>query len=136
MNYHNIIFFDGYCILCNKFIDLFLDLDKSKHLYYTPLTSNYAQKILSGLDITEINSSNIDTVIYLKDKKIFLKSDAIIEIIKELGGVYKASILLYVVPQIIRNWCYDLVAENRYSLFGKMKECRTISPEERSRILE
>lgn len=136
MDYHNIIFFDGYCILCNKFIDLFLNIDKSKHFNYTPLTSNYAQRILSELDIPEINFSDIDSVIYLKNKKLFLKSDAIIEIIKELGGIYKAIILLYIIPQTIRDWCYDLVAKNRYSLFGKMKECRVISHEEKSRILE
>ena len=64
------------------------------------------------------------------------RSNAVIEIIRDLGGIYKTGILLYVVPQKIRDWCYDLVAKNRYSLFGKMDHCRTISLEERGRILE
>ncbi|MFL2756856.1 MAG: thiol-disulfide oxidoreductase DCC family protein [Dehalococcoidia bacterium] len=136
MNNHNIVFFDGYCILCNKFIDLLLNIDKNKCFYYTPLTSNYAKKILENLDGPKIEVKNINTVIYLKNQQLFFKSDAVIEIINELGGCYKACLALYLVPKKIRDWCYDLVAKNRYQIFGKMNHCRVIKQEEKYRILE
>jgi len=136
MDYHNIVFFDGYCILCNKFIDLSLKIDRRKKLYYSMLDSKYAEKLFNEINTHKSEIINIDSVIYFKDKKIYSKSNAVIEIIRDLGGIYKTGILLYVVPQKIRDWCYDLVAKNRYSLFGKMDHCRTISLEERGRILE
>ena len=136
MNNHNIVFFDGYCILCNRFIDLFLNIDKNKYFYYTPLTSNYAINTLEKLDDPRIEVKNINTVIYLKNQQLFFKSDAIIEIINDLGSWYKISLVLYVVPKKIRDWCYDLIAKNRYHIFGKMKQCRIIKQEEKDRILE
>lgn len=134
MDYHNIIFFDGYCILCNKFVNLFLHIDNLNRFYFTPITSDYSQKILSKLESPD--TKNVDTIIYLKNNYLFFKSDAIIEITRELGGIYKAITLLYIFPRSIRDWCYDLIARNRYFLFRKREYCKIISPKNKSRILE
>ena len=81
MDYHNIVFFDGYCILCNKFIDLSLKIDSRKKLYYSTLDSKYAEKLFNEINTHKSEIINIDSVIYFKDKKIYSKSNAVIEII-------------------------------------------------------
>jgi predicted DCC family thiol-disulfide oxidoreductase YuxK len=39
-------------------------------------------------------------------------------------------------PRPLRDLGYDLVASNRYRIFGKLDACRLPSPEERARFLD
>ena len=52
---------------------------------------------------------------------------------KLLYWVVLAGALL--VPQPLRDWCYDRVALNRYLLFGRRDECLVPTPELRRRFL-
>ena len=43
--------------------------------------------------------------------------------------------VLLLVPAFLRNGVYDLIAHNRYRLFGKKESCMLPTPETRSRFL-
>ena len=65
-----------------------------------------------------------DSVVLYHKGKIFLKSDAGIQILKILGGKYSVlSVILSVFPAFLRNVFYDWIAKNRYKWFGKYNEC-------------
>jgi predicted DCC family thiol-disulfide oxidoreductase YuxK len=40
-----------------------------------------------------------------------------------------------ILPQKIRDWCYDRIALNRYALFGRYEYCVRPSPDSESRYL-
>lgn len=105
-----IIFFDGICITCNRFIKFVNVRDKNKSIFFSDLRSEKAILILKENNIV-INS--IDTIIFLNENKKFQKTDAVIEIIKSLGGFYKLIILIKIIPLNFRDYLYDLFAKKR-----------------------
>ena len=83
---NRVIFFDGYCVLCNSFVDFLISRDKKDNFRFASLQSDKAAKILSEFDTNII--ADPDTVIYLRNGDMKFKSDAAIHIISDLGGVF------------------------------------------------
>lgn len=125
-----IVFFDGICGLCNKFIDFLLSEDKNDTLTYAPLQGDTAKMKLSKDEL-----ENVNTIIYQEENKTYKLSDAILKILGSLGGIWKLVIIFRIIPKFIRDKLYKYVASNRYKWFGKKETCRIPTPEERSKIL-
>lgn len=129
-NYDNVIFFDGYCGLCNGFVDFVMSIDKEEKFKFSPLQSEFAQKNLSP-EMT----ANLDSVVFLQGGKTYRKSKAVIRILEDMGGIWKFATIGKVMPEKLLNSAYDLVAKNRYKLFGKKETCRLPTPAERARFI-
>jgi predicted DCC family thiol-disulfide oxidoreductase YuxK len=74
-------------------------------------------------------------VIFIKDGLVYEQSDAVIEIAKLLTGwpgVFKYTII---VPRFFRNYIYQLIAANRYRLFGKQDLCMVPKEEDKKRFI-
>ena len=126
----NIVFFDGVCGLCNYFVDFIIRQDKHNQLLFAPLQGETAAKKLN------LNQAkNFDTVIFSKNGKLHFKSGAGIRILYTAGGFWKISIVLLIIPPFIRNFVYDIIANNRYKWFGKKESCRMPTKEERAKFL-
>lgn len=125
-----VVFFDGICGLCNNFIDLLMQEDRGRVLYFSPLQGSTAQE-----RIAEHLALPVETVIYQRNGRTFTKSSAALRILSDIGGVWKVMTILLVIPAFMRNAVYDLVARNRYRWFGKKESCRMPTPEERARFL-
>ena len=78
-------------------------------------------------------SSNI---VYLRHNDIKIKSDAVLSILWDLGGIYKLGCLVYILPRVVRDFGYDRLAKLRYRIFGKRDTCRVPTPQEMARFLE
>lgn len=130
MNY-NIVFFDGYCVLCNGFVDFLLQADSNKKLKFASLQGQTAKKLLAPSYL-----QSVDTVIFLNnDYRVLTKSAAIIDIVKTLGGLWKSIIVFSVIPSYILDKIYDILARNRFSWFGRRNSCRLPADDEKDRIL-
>lgn len=128
--YENVIFFDGVCGLCNGFVDFIISVDKRKEFRFSPLQSEFAQKNLPP-EMTR----NLDSVVFLKEGKTYRKSQAVIKVLEGLGGIWSLAKMGKVLPESILNSAYDLVAQNRYKIFGKKETCRLPTPDERTRFI-
>ena len=127
-----ILFFDGVCGLCNRFVDFVLKYDRQGRMFFAPLQGTTAATSLPE-DIVQ----NLDTVVFLNDKQWRCRSSAVVRIFWQLGGVWSVlGTLLWIIPKPLRDLGYKLVAGNRYRLFGKKETCRLPTPEERSRFLD
>lgn len=95
------------------------------------------QKGITDTDIVKIISlyENNESVIFLSDEKIYRKSNAIIKVIKTLGGAYKLVGIFYILPESIRDFIYDLIAKYRYKIFGKRVNCHLPKAEFTDRFL-
>jgi len=120
MNTQKIIIFDGVCNFCNKSINFIIKRDPHFHFIFTPYQVQSTQKLLKKYDI-KINSK--DTLILIKDGSYFTKSDAVLEIIKELSGFWYLLRVGKFFPKKFRDYLYDLISQNRYKLFGKKQSC-------------
>ena len=130
-----IVFYDGYCILCNRTIDFVIKYDKKEKILFASLQSDYAISTLSKLKYKSENIKNIDNVIYLQNTIVKIKSDAILSILSDMGGVYHLCNIFYCIPRFVRNYLYDQIANRRYKWFGKRDTCRIPTKNEIHKIL-
>ena len=111
-----VVIFDGLCILCNKSLDLLMRLDKNKVLRYTSLQGEYVKQ----LNVEE----GFESIIFYEEGKLYYKSTAILRILRSLGGVWVMTNIFYIIPRFMRDAIYDIIANYRYNIFGKMESCR------------
>ncbi len=116
----NIIIFDGVCNFCNNGVNFIIKRDKHAKFLFSPMQSNIAQDIMAKYDFDQ---TNLNTILLIKDGKCFSKSDAVIEITKELSAFWYIFSYFKVFPLFIRDYIYDVVSKNRYKLFGKKSSC-------------
>jgi predicted DCC family thiol-disulfide oxidoreductase YuxK len=127
----NIIVFDGVCNFCNRIVQIIIRHDPSAQIHFAAQQSEAGKKLLSDNKILTSASS----VIFIKDRLVYDKSDAVIEIAKLLKGwpiIFKYSII---VPRLLRNTIYKFIAANRYAIFGKQLQCMVPKEEEKRRFL-
>jgi predicted DCC family thiol-disulfide oxidoreductase YuxK len=126
----NVIFFDGYCGLCNGFIDFVMKHDMQNKFLFSPLQGEFAKSHLSPEEIQDLKS-----VIVMINENKFRKSKAVFAIFKELGGMWSFFLVLNILPLRILDFGYEIVASNRYRWFGKRSTCRLPSAEEKLKFL-
>jgi predicted DCC family thiol-disulfide oxidoreductase YuxK len=126
----NVIYFDGVCGLCNGFVDFIMKIDQEGKFKFSPLQSEFAQA-----NLPSEYTASLDSVVVQIDGKIFRKSKAVFAVLKKLGGPWVLVGAIGVLPEALLNRAYDLVAENRYKIFGKKETCRLPTPEERTRFV-
>lgn len=128
-----VILFDGVCNLCNSSVQFVIKHDAKKQFLFASLQSNFGQQVL-----TKYNLSNtiFNSVILLKNEKLYQKSTAALLVAKQLQGAAGWLYLLMIVPGFIRNGVYDIIAKNRYKWFGKQEACWLPTPDLKSRFLD
>jgi predicted DCC family thiol-disulfide oxidoreductase YuxK len=67
----------------------------------------------------DINTVEIDSIVLIKNEIVYIKSSAILEVIKDLSIGWRVFRIGIIVPKGIRDWMYDVVAKYRYKIFGK-----------------
>ena len=131
-----IVFYDGYCVLCSKSIDFILSRDALAGFRFASLQSDFAQRVLPEIGYPMENIENLSNIVYLRHNDLKIKSDAVLSILWDLGGIYKISRLGYFLPRVIRDFGYDRLAKLRYRIFGKRDACHVPTQHEMSRFME
>jgi hypothetical protein len=129
---YQLILFDGVCNFCNAAINFMIDHDPEKYFKFASLQSEIGQAILRKFNK---NTEEFDSVILLKDNQLYLKSAAALEIAKHLSGVWKYLSFFSILPKPFLNFFYDIIAKNRYKIFGKSESCRIPTPGRQERFL-
>ena len=129
---YNIVFFDGVCNLCNGLVKFIIKRDVKNMILFSPLQSPFGQATLKKM---KMDPEEVNTVVYFSGDKHYLKSSAILQILKGMGGAWKLLFGLIVVPRFIRDFIYDLVARNRYQVFGKQESCMVPTPDIKERFI-
>jgi predicted DCC family thiol-disulfide oxidoreductase YuxK len=127
-----IVLFDGLCNLCNGSVQFIIRHDKKNKFVFASLQSEVAQKLLNEIHV----KSSQESIVLIKGNKHFEKSDAALEIAKNLSGLWPMIYGSKIIPRILRDVLYNWVAKKRYTWFGKRESCLSPSPEFRARFLE
>jgi|ERR1035437_3767865 predicted DCC family thiol-disulfide oxidoreductase YuxK len=128
----HIVLFDGVCNLCNRTAVFIIKRDKKQQFKFAPLQSVAGKKISAQLNLP---AGNVDSLVYLQERKSMLRSDAVLHIMKDLGYPWKILFVFILLPAQLRNAVYDFVARNRYGFFGKRDTCMIPSAEITQRFL-
>ena len=130
-NKRPIVFFDGHCGLCNRSVDWILHRDTRHQFLFAPLQGTTANGLFKGYSEAELLRS-----IWLQDETgLHRKSTAILKVCRRLGGFPFLLAAAIIVPRPLRDWVYDLIAKNRYRIWGRSETCRIPTIEERAYFL-
>jgi predicted DCC family thiol-disulfide oxidoreductase YuxK len=133
-----IVLYDGVCGLCNRLVQFILKHDSHDRFRFASLQSEFAQGLMTrhGVD-----PHDLDTVYVVKnhersDETLLARSDAILYMLKELGGIWSLAGVGRVLPRGLRDAVYKIVARNRYRVFGKHESCMLPEPKHRAKFLD
>jgi predicted DCC family thiol-disulfide oxidoreductase YuxK len=127
-----IIAYDGECMLCSRSIRFLAEHDPKRRLRFVTLQSRLGREIEAAA-----TGETLNTVVAKKDGKVFTYSDAVLEILKTLGGSWAIlGTLGFVLPRGLRDRAYRFVANHRYRWFGKADICSLPSEALRERLID
>ena len=135
---HPIVLYDGVCGLCNRLVQFLLKRDTHDRFRFASLQSEFSHALLTR---HKLDPHDLDTVYVVKDhnqpgETLLARSDAILYMLNQLGGIWSLSGIGRVLPRAIRDALYKIVARNRYSVFGKHESCMLPEPQHRAKFLD
>ena len=128
MKEQQIIFFDGKCNLCDRFVNFVFKRDTEKHFLYAPLQGQTAKQYLKKEDIESLKS-----IVFLQKDQVLKSAPAIQAILKQIYP--RLAALLSLLPSGFFNFFYKIIAKKRYSLFGKKDRLYQASEEQKTYFL-
>jgi len=132
MNQLPVILFDGVCNLCSSWVQFLIRRDKKFVFRFASLQSESGKRILNSIGLS---NNDLKTIVYFKEKTFFVESSAVLEILKDLGGIWKVSVIFQLIPKVVRDKIYRYIAKRRYKLFGIRSSCLLPTPENEKRFL-
>jgi predicted DCC family thiol-disulfide oxidoreductase YuxK len=118
--FHPLILYDGHCNLCNGAVNFVIKRDRKNIFRFASIQSEVGIDILSGVHVLK---QSVDSIVYLEDKKTYLRSTAVLQILKRLGRGWQLLYVFIIIPAIVRDPLYDLIARKRKSWFGSTDHC-------------
>jgi predicted DCC family thiol-disulfide oxidoreductase YuxK len=127
-----VIIFDGHCVFCSAWARFVLRVDRKGRYRLLPAQSKLGEALYVhyGLDPREYESN-----ILLKDGHAYFKADGSIRMAQGLGFLWSMAVLLRILPGRWNDALYDLVARNRYRVFGRSDVCYAPQEKYRDRFL-
>lgn len=132
-NEKQIILFDGICNFCNFWVNFVIKRDNKDLFRFAALQSEKAKELTSRFNI---DISNLDTFVLIVGEKFYNKSTAALMVCKELNSMLIILFPLIILPTFFRDLVYDLIAKNRYKLFGRKESCRIPTEAEKEKFLQ
>ena len=127
------LFYDGHCGLCHRAVRFVLSEDREVAFRFAPLQGETFAKAVPE----DKRASLSDSMVVLRaDGELLVRSEAVLHIIRGLGGVWRVmAALARIVPRRPRDLGYDLLASIRFRLFRQPADvCPTLPQELRSRF--
>jgi predicted DCC family thiol-disulfide oxidoreductase YuxK len=118
--------------LCCGWVQFLIRIDKNERFKFAALQSDTAKRALNALGLV---SESPRTVVYLRGNRYFYESTAVLEILSDIGGVWRMILIFQLIPRFIRDALYRFLASVRYKLFGKRTTCMLSIPENEKRFL-
>jgi predicted DCC family thiol-disulfide oxidoreductase YuxK len=126
---YNAIIYDGECGLCNRSVQFILKFERKPTIKFASFQSLFAKNVLKEFGL----GSNYDqSILFYKNGRLYSKSRAILKIIPFLKWYLYPLLIIWLVPNFIRNVFYDIIARNRKRI---SKVCELPGPEHSSRFI-
>jgi predicted DCC family thiol-disulfide oxidoreductase YuxK len=128
-----IIVFDGNCVLCSRFAQFVLRVDRKRHfrLMAAQTATGAALYRHYGLDPV-----NYETNVLIEDGRAWFKSEGTIRMFEKLGFPWRLMAIGRVLPLGPRDRLYSFIACNRLVWFGVRKTCFLRDPAQAGRFIE
>ena len=128
----DVILYDGVCVFCSRWVRFVAARDVARRFRFTAIQSPYGTRLAQAFGI---DPDDPDTNAVIHGGGAYFKSDGALMV---LGGLPRWGWVraLRLVPKPLRDAVYNLVARNRYRIFGKYEDCFVPDAGLRARVME
>ncbi|KAG0560763.1 hypothetical protein KC19_9G011300 [Ceratodon purpureus] len=117
-----IVLFDGVCNFCNAGVNFVLDNDPEGLVRMAALQSEAGKALLLRAGRS---SEDLSSLVLVEKDRSYIKSEGVLRTAQYLGNVLPPlGSLGLLFPLFFRDFVYDNVANNRYSILGRRDQCR------------
>ncbi len=125
-----VVIYDGTCGLCSRSVQFILKNERNSNLKFSSLQSLFSTRVLEE---NGLKSSFNESIILYENGKLYFKSNAVLRIIPYLKWYFYPLMILWLIPNFIRDMFYDLISKNR-KRFSKV--CKLPNPNQSNRFLD
>ena len=111
----NTITYDSECNFCNGVVSFLRKRDRRNYFRFVPLQSEEGAALIKTAGLSE---KDRNTVVYYTRDRIYLRSTAVLNILKDTHSFWSLAYAGIIFPRFIRDWVYRLVARYRYHIGG------------------
>lgn len=123
---------DGECVMCSRGAQFVMRHDRRG----AALRIGTAQSATGSAIYARLGLDPDQTFLLIAAGRVFTRSAATIETLRRLGGRWRwLARLLAIVPERLRDACYDWLARNRFRLFGRRETCLVPTQDQRDRFV-
>jgi predicted DCC family thiol-disulfide oxidoreductase YuxK len=127
-----VILYDGVCVFCSRWVRFVATRDVAQRFRFTAIQSGYGTRLAQAFGI---DPGDPDTNAVVHGGVAYFKSDAALTVLGHLPRWGWVRVLRFV-PKPLRDAVYNLVARNRYRIFGKYEACFVPDASLRARVME
>ena len=128
----NVIVFDSQCVLCDRWVRFVVYHDKRAVFYFASVHSETGSNLLRLAGLDQLNP---ESMLFMRNGHIYSHTDAILRVLWQLGGPWRFSLIMRILPAFIRDPLYVAVAKRRYQWFGTKETCLMPQNVSKSRFL-
>jgi predicted DCC family thiol-disulfide oxidoreductase YuxK len=131
--FNNIVLFDGVCNLCSSSVQFIIKRDPKARFRFASLQSLTGQQLLEKF---QLSTDALYSIILVRGNSFSERSDAALEIARQLTGLWPLFYVFKIVPRFLRDPIYNWISRNRYNWFGKKDACWLPTPELKERFVD
>jgi predicted DCC family thiol-disulfide oxidoreductase YuxK len=115
------LFYDAGCGLCSALVKWIAKSDHHGRVLCLPLQGEMAEKRGFSAEIGKDGGSMV--VVRDADGEVFTESEACLELARALGGFWRMTLILRLIPRRLRDRAYRTVSRHRQSLWRCGERC-------------
>jgi len=125
-----LILFDGVCVFCSRWVRFVIARDPERRFRFVAIQSKAGRALAARYGV-DPEAPQTNAVVW--GGRIFFRSDAALTVLGRLKATRPLAVLRGV-PRWLRDPVYDLIARNRYAIFGRTDVCMVPSARDRDRF--
>lgn len=135
----HLIFYDGNCGFCQASVRWLIAHDKKCLFAFASLQGKHAERLLGELMEQE---PDLDSMVLLEDyqqekKTPLVRAKAVLRVAWLLGGPWACLGVLHLLPSVLFDWAYRLIARHRHRLIKTSDaSCPIPDPSQRERFID
>jgi len=118
--------------MCNGFVNFLIPRDTKNRFKFGSLQSDAVKDLLQKHNYS---GNELSTVLLVEGDRVYAQSTAVLRIARKMDGLWPLLYAFIIIPAFIRNFLYNLIAKNRYRMFGKRDSCMMPTPALKAKFL-
>jgi len=129
---HGVILFDGTCAFCERSVRFIANRDPGGYFRFGASQNAAGAALLAAHGVTREATRSL---VLIEDGRLYLRSTAVLRVARRLSFPWWLASGALVVPEILRDPVYRVVAAIRHRIAGRSNACEIPPPEIRDRLI-